>query len=182
MNEIGPGAMLRWIRRNRVAFTVLAGMTVIALFAVAQSGLAILAGARFASGFRQMATQNLPELNDAARLSELAQSLVVTAPNIAAATSQVQRQTITEQLSGRLDALGLAVERMERSGVADRRLAEARERLGVLAESLRGLDQVVAARLRADDDVRAILARLPSLASRIGRITDESLAPSPDRE
>src|SRR5437763_1692078 len=128
MSERSAGTMMEWILRNRVAFTVLAGISIIGLFAVAQSGIAIFVGARFASGFSQMATKNLPELINAAHLSELSQSLVSTAPNIAGAGSQLQRQTTIDQLNSQLASLALAAERIEQPDSADRRVAEVRNR------------------------------------------------------
>ena len=52
--------------------------------ALTQSGVAILAFARFGDAFKQVANTNLPNLLAASRLSELSQSLVARAPELAA--------------------------------------------------------------------------------------------------
>ena len=50
------------LRRNKVALTILIGLALIGLFAVTQSGVAILATARFGTSFNQIAETNLPAL------------------------------------------------------------------------------------------------------------------------
>src|SRR6476620_6351683 len=79
-------------RRNKVALTILMGLALIGIFAVTQSGIAILAIARFGASFNQIAQTNLPALIAASQLSELSQTLVATAPEIALADTQVRRQ------------------------------------------------------------------------------------------
>jgi hypothetical protein len=78
-------ATLAWLRGNGVALTVLAGLLLIGSLALTQSGVAILAFARLGAAFDQVANTNLPNLLAASRLSELSQSLVARAPELAAA-------------------------------------------------------------------------------------------------
>ena len=96
-------------RPNKVALTILAGLALIGLFAVTQSGVAILAIARFGATFNQIAETNLPALIAASQLSELNQTLVATAPEIALADTQVRRQAIADQLNGRVTRLARSV-------------------------------------------------------------------------
>ena len=98
----GTTATLAWLRSNGVALTVLAGLLLIGSLALTQSGVAILAFARFGAAFDQVANTNLPNLLAASRLSELSQSLVARAPELAAAGSQTQRQGIVDRLNDRL--------------------------------------------------------------------------------
>jgi hypothetical protein len=63
----------------------------IGLLALAQSGIAILAFARFGASFDQVADIDLPNLIAASRLAELSQSLVAQASELAAAGSQTRR-------------------------------------------------------------------------------------------
>ncbi len=169
-----PGSrhsILSWARRNRVAFTILAGLTVIAMFAVGQSAVAIFAGARFGSALHRIANNDLPDLIAATQLSELTQALVASAPNIAAAGSQVRRQATTDQLNAQLSSLAQAVDRMDRA-----RAADVRQELQTLAANVNGLDGIVARRLQAEDAYGAIVARLPGLAARVRDVADQALA------
>src|SRR5258707_6747806 len=90
---------MTWARRHRVALTVMMGLGLIGLFAVTQTGIAILAIARFDASFKQIADTNLPALISASRLSELSQTIVATAPEIALADTQMRRQAITDQVN-----------------------------------------------------------------------------------
>ena len=58
-----------WFRRNKVSLTVLVGLALIALLALTQSGVAILAILRFGTSFNEIADKNLPALIAASRLS-----------------------------------------------------------------------------------------------------------------
>jgi hypothetical protein len=100
-------------RPNKVALTILAGLALIGLFAVTQSGVAILAIARFGATFNQIAETNLPALIASSRMSELSQTLVAAAPEIALADTQLRRQTIEDQLNDRVAALVRTVARLD---------------------------------------------------------------------
>ena len=63
------GSRISWVRRNKVACTILTGLAVIGLFAITQSGIAILAVARFDASFNEIADKNLPNLIAAARFA-----------------------------------------------------------------------------------------------------------------
>src|SRR5215475_3363409 len=103
------GRLMRRLRRNKVALTILMGLALIGIFAVTQSGIAVLAIARFGASFNQIAQTNLPALIAASQLSELSQALVATAPEIALADTQVRRQAIVDQLNGRVAKLARSV-------------------------------------------------------------------------
>ena len=92
-----------------MALTILMGLALIGIFAVTQSGVAILAIARFGASFNQIAETNLPALIAASQLSELSQTLVATAPEIALADTQMRRQAIADQLNDRVTALARSV-------------------------------------------------------------------------
>src|SRR5258708_5441991 len=109
--SLSGGRPMIWFRRNRVALTILMGLALISLFAVTQSGVAILAIARFAVNFNQIAETNLPALIAASQLSELSQTLVATAPEIALADTQLRRQTIADQLNERVTAVAGNIQR-----------------------------------------------------------------------
>jgi signal transduction histidine kinase/DNA-binding NarL/FixJ family response regulator len=164
----------RWLHRNKVALTILAGLAFIALFAVIQSGLAILAIARFGASFNQIAETNLPALIAASQLSELSQTLVATAPEIAIADTQVRRQAVTDQLNVRLTALTRRVADLER--VAPDRVAEMQRHLGTLVTNLKGLDELVRERIDANNAFDAVMARLPSLAARVRKMSEDATA------
>ena len=155
-------------RPNKVALTILVGLALIGLFAVTQSGVAILAIARFGASFNQIAETNLPALIAASQLSELSQTLVATAPEIALADTQVRRQTIADQLNGRVTALARTVARLDRAAEDHEQASDMRAptRRAVVA-NLKGLDELVRERIDASNALEAVMARLPSLAARV---------------
>src|SRR5207253_3309132 len=97
---------MSWIRRNRVVFTVMAGLSLIGLLAIVQNGLALLAVTRFGAGFHQIAESDLPALISLSELSRLSQTLIATAPEIALADTHMRRQAATDGLHDCLTDLG----------------------------------------------------------------------------
>src|SRR4051812_18588020 len=168
-------AALAWVRGNGVALTVLAGLLLIGSLALTQSGLALLAFARFDAAFNQVANTNLPNLLAASRLSELSQSLVARAPELAAAGSQTQRQGIADRLDERLAALAQALDHIDRAAINPGQLQNVRSQRDALATNLRALDDFVRQRIDADNAVATVMARLPALAARVRKVTDEAL-------
>jgi len=170
------------LRRNKVALTILMGLALIGLFAVTQSGVAILAVARFGTSFRQIADTNLPALIAAAQLSELSQTLVATAPDIALADTQIRRQAMADQLNERLTALVHTVERLDPEAVEREQVSFMRRQLSTLIVNLKGLDELVRERIDANDALEAATARLPGLAARIRSVSAEPIIAEQDRE
>ena len=173
--------MMRF-RRNKVALTVLIGLALIGLFAATQSGVAILAIARFAASFNEIAETNLPALMAASQLSELSQALVATAPEIALADTQIRRQTMADQLNERLTALAGTVERLDPAAVNREQVSYMQRQLKTLVINLKGLDELVRERIDANSAVEAVMARLPSLAARVRNIANESIIGEQDRD
>jgi hypothetical protein len=170
------------LRRNKVVLTILIGLAVIGLFAVTQSGVAILAIARFGASFSQISDTNLPALIAASQLSELSQTLVATAPEIALADTQIRRQTIADQLNERVTALARTVERLDPAAVDREQVSYMQRQLNTLVINLRGLDELVRERIDANNALEAAMARLPSLATRVRNIASESMIGEQDRE
>jgi signal transduction histidine kinase len=170
------------LRRNKVALTILIGLALIGLFAVTQSGVAILAIARFGASFNQIAETNLPALIAASQLSELSQALVATAPEIALADTQIRRQTMADQLNERLTALAGTVERLDPAAVNREQVSYMQRQLNTLVINLKGLDELVRERIDANSALEAVMARLPSLAARVRNIANESIIGEQDRE
>src|SRR3954469_11127262 len=142
-------ATLTWVRGNGVALTVLAGLLLIGSLALTQSGLGVLGFARFDAAFNQGANPNLPNLLAASRLSELSQSLVARAPELAAAGSQTQRQGIADRLNERLGALAHGLDRINRTAIDPGQLQNVRSQRDALATNLRALDDFVRQRIEA---------------------------------
>ncbi|MGH7490062.1 MAG: hypothetical protein ACREMY_31315, partial [bacterium] len=170
------------LRRNKVALTILMGLALIGLFAVTQSGVAILAIARFGTSFNQIADTNLPALIAASQLSELSQTLVATAPEIALADTQIRRQTMADQLNERVMALARTVERLDPAAVDLEQVSYMQRQLNTLVINLRGLDELVRERIDANNALEAGMARLPSLAARIRNVANETMIGEQDRE
>jgi PAS domain S-box-containing protein len=175
-------ATLAWLRGNGVALTVLAGLLLIGSLALTQSGIAILAVARFGAAFNQVANTNLPNLLAASRLSELSQSLVARAPELAAAGSQTQRQGIVDRLNDRLAALARVLDRIDRTAIDPGQLQDVRSQRDALATNLRALDDFVRQRIDADSAFATVMARLPVLAARVRQVADEALIAGGDGE
>ena len=150
-------------RPNKVALTILAGLALIGLFAVTQSGVAILAIARFGATFNQIAETNLPALIASSRMSELSQTLVAAAPEIALADTQLRRQTIEDQLNDRVAALVRTVARLDGAAVDQEQVSEMRRQLDELFVNLKGLNELVRERIDATNALEAVMARLPRL-------------------
>ena len=175
-----PTPTLAWIRRNGVALTVLLGLVLIGLFAVTQSGVAIFAIARFSASFNQIANTNLPNLVAASQLSELSQSIVARAPEMAAARSQIQRQGITDRLNNRLATIGNILDHLDRAAIDPAQLQDVRSQLDALTTNLKALDAFARQRIDADDAFETVVARLPVLAARVRQVADEVLIPPED--
>ncbi|MBV8166857.1 MAG: hypothetical protein JO021_08690, partial [Alphaproteobacteria bacterium] len=152
--------------RQRVGFTVLAGLLLLGLFAVGQSGLAILGIVRFQSNFDEIAKDKLSSLVAASHLSELSQSIVASVPSFAAATTQITREAVADQLTQELADLQRSLRALE--GATDKaQVAAMRRVLSELVASLQGLDGLVRQRIDADLAYETVLTRLPPLVGRI---------------
>jgi signal transduction histidine kinase/DNA-binding response OmpR family regulator len=171
-----------WVRHNKVALTILLGLALIGLFAVAQSGLAMLAITQFGASFNQIAKSNLPALIAASKLSELSQALVATAPEIALADTHIRRQATTDQLNDRLTALANTVADLEVTAADHDRMADMQRQLDSLVVNLKGLHELVRERIDANSALESILARLPSLAAQLRKITNEAIMGGRDHE
>ncbi|RPI31877.1 MAG: hypothetical protein EHM67_17240, partial [Hyphomicrobiaceae bacterium] len=162
-------------RRNKVALTILMGLALIGIFAVTQSGVAIFAIARFGTSFNQIAQTNLPALIAASQLSELSQTLVATAPEIALADTQVRRQAIADQLNGRVTRLARSVADLDRAAEDHEQASTVQRELDAVVANLKGLDELVRQRIDASNALDAVMARLPSLAARVRKVADEAM-------
>jgi signal transduction histidine kinase/DNA-binding response OmpR family regulator len=166
---------MKWFRRSKVAFTILIGLVLIALFAVTQSGVAILAITRFGASFGQIAQTNLPALIAASQLSQQSQALVATAPEIALADTHIRRQAIADQLNDRLTALARSVADLNRAAADHSLVADMQRHLDTLVANLKGLDALVRERIEATNAVDAVMARLPNLAARMRKVSEAAI-------
>jgi signal transduction histidine kinase/DNA-binding response OmpR family regulator len=173
---------MNWSRRNKVALTILMGLALIGIFAVTQSGVAVLAIARFGASFNQIAQTNLPALIAASQLSELSQTLVATAPEIALADTQVRRQAIADQLNGRATRLARSVADLDRTTADYEQASNIQRELDTVVANLKGLDEFVRQRIDANNALDAVMARLPSLAARVRKVADEAIIGERDQQ
>jgi serine phosphatase RsbU (regulator of sigma subunit) len=171
-----PKLRLAWVRRNGVALSVLLGLVLIGMFAVTQSGVAIFAVSRFGASFNEIANADLPNLIAASQLSELSQSLVATAPELAGAGSQIRRQAIADELNERLAALTSAIDRINPRATNPDQLRAVRSELKGLATNLGGLSGFVRQRIDAGDAFETVMARLPDSAARVRKVADETMS------
>jgi signal transduction histidine kinase/DNA-binding response OmpR family regulator len=168
-------------RRNKVALTILMGLALIGILAITQSGVAVLAIARFGASFNQIAQTNLPALIAASQLSELSQTLVATAPEMALADTQVRRQAIADQLHGRVTRLARSVADLDRVTEDHEQASTIQRDLDAVVANLKGLDELVRQRIDANDALDAVMARLPSLAARVRKVADEAGERGPEQ-
>src|SRR3954468_15519254 len=154
----------------------------IGLFAVTQSGVAILAIVRFGASFNQISDTNLPALIAASQLSELSQTLVATAPEIALADTQIRRRTIVDQLNERVTAVAGTIERLDPAAVDREQASYMQRQLNTLVTNPRGLDELVRERIDTNDALEAAMARLPSLAVRVRKVASDSMIGEQDSE
>lgn len=173
---------MTWFRRNKVSLTILIGLALIALLALAQSGVAILAILRFGASFNEIADRNLPALIAASQLSELSHTLVATAPEIALASTQVRRQAVTAQLNDREATLARSVARVGETGGDRAQVANLQRELNIVVTNLKGLDEFVRQRIDANNALESIASRLPGLAGRVRRLADAAIIGEPDGE
>jgi signal transduction histidine kinase/DNA-binding response OmpR family regulator len=173
---------MNWSRRNKVALTILMGLTLIGIFAVTQSGVAVLSIARFGASFNQIAQTNLPALIAASQLSELSQTLVATAPEIALADTHVRRQAIADQLNSRATRLARSVADLDRAAADHEQASNIQRELDAVVANLKGLDEFVRQRIDANNALDAVMARLPSLAARVRKVADEAMIGERDPE
>ena len=159
-----------WFRRNRVALTILTGLALIALVAIGQSAVVFFAIARFGTSFNEIANTNLPALIAASQLSQLSQTLVATAPEIALANTQLRRQAIIDQLNERAAALAGLVSRVGQTGTDHAQVADLQRELNVVVTNLKGLDEFVRRRIDASNALEAIVIRLPNFADAYERL------------
>ena len=155
-----------WFRQNRVALTILIGLALIALVAIGQSAVAFFAIARFGTSFNEIAETNLPALI-ASQLSQLSQTLVATAPEIALANTQLRRQASIDQLNERAAALAGLVSRLGQTGTDHAQVADLQRELNVVVTNLKGLDEFVRRRIDASNALEAIVIRLPNFAGSV---------------
>src|SRR5438132_6474059 len=158
--------MIRF-RRHRVALTVTLGLGLVGLFAVTQTGIALLAITRFDASFKQIADTNLPALISASRLSELSQTIVAMAPEIALSDTQMRRQALADQVNEQAASLARIADHIEQATADREQVAEMRRRLATLTANLKGLDELVRRRIAADEAFVTVVARLPALSARV---------------
>ena len=169
-------------RRHRVALTVMLGLGLVGLFAVTQTGIALLAISRFDASFKQIADTNLPALISASRLSELSQTIVATAPEIALADTQMRRQAIADQVNEQAASLARIADHIEQATADREQVAEMRRRLATLTANLKGLDELVGRRIAADEAFATVVARLPTLAARVRGVADLAIVAAEGHE
>jgi signal transduction histidine kinase/DNA-binding response OmpR family regulator len=173
---------MAWFRRNKVSLTILLGLALIALLALTQSGVAILAILRFGASFNEIADRNLPALIAASQLSELSHTLVATAPEIALASTQVRRQVVTDQLNDRTAAVARTVARVGETGGNPAQVADLKRESDIVVTNLKGLDEFVRQRIDANNALEGIVSRLPDLAGRVRKLADAATIGEQDGE
>ena len=114
----------------------------------------------------------MPALITASHLSELSQTIVATAPEIALADTQMRRQALADEVNEHAASLAHTGDQIEQV-IADRQQVEnMRRRLATLTANLKGLDELVRRRIDADEAFGTVVSRLPALAARVRGVAE----------
>ena len=165
-----PGAGDRWRgvvwpARSKIAVRLTAAIGALGLLVCVSLIYIIAAFSSVERGYAQLAGKTVPQITDAARIAQISQAILPTAPTLAAAESNHVRRNVGNQLLDRLRELDRYLDALvacpdARSESCRRVFARIGEQRTALVENLAVLDRtvgdVLAARAVVDDSVRRI--------------------------
>ncbi|MDF1731237.1 MAG: ATP-binding protein [Minwuia sp.] len=163
--------MTRLDRKVSVSTKFSAALVLTLMVMVGAGGVAIYSLTRLADGYDSVATRTIPKLTSASRLDRISSSIGATASRLVASKSDYVRMTISNRLDDNIKALDEALETFDfapRTGeIGDRDLVrQVSENRDSMRENLAELSQIVARRIRAEEQIERIL-------DQADRLTDE---------
>ncbi len=135
-------------------------------------GVAFYSLTRLADGYDSVATRTIPKLTSAARLDRLSSSIGATASRLVASKSDYVRMTIANRLDDNISALDEALETFKfdpsAGEIGDRGLVlQVSENRDSMRKNLAELSQIVARRIRAEEQIERILDQADHLSDEI---------------
>ena len=182
-----------WSVRSKIAVRLIAAIGTLGLLVCGSLAYSVVAFSTVERRYDQLADETVPQLTDSARIAQISQAIMSTAPTLAAADSDHVRQAIRNELNDRLNDLdhqlvGLSACPRPRAE-CERILDRIRAHRGDLVENLAVLDQAVGAILSARAAVEASVRRGEAAVEEAtelraiidARIADDPAAVSADR-
>ncbi len=173
--------MTRLDRKVSVSTKFSAALVLTLMVMVGAGGVAFYSMARLADGYDSVATRTIPKLTSASRLDRISSSIGATASRLVASKSDYVRMTIANRLDDNIKALDEALETFDFEPLAgelgDRDLVlQVSENRDRMRENLAELSQIVAKRIRAEEQIERILDQADHLSDEIA----QRLSPSGD--
>lgn len=141
---------------QRVSFRVLAALLVIVIFFWVSNGAALVAILRFQARFAEIAGVKLSGLIAASNFAKSSERIAANAPSLAAATTQMMRETVVDQIEDQVALLNSSLEQVRNAGAASDRFSSLQDAKENMVRLLRILDR----RVRQQIDIDARLTKL----------------------
>ncbi len=174
-DDAGTGASERrggvlWSVRSKIAVRLIAAIGTVGVLVCGALIYSLSAFDAVRHGYNQLADQTVPQITDAARIAQISQAIMSTAPTLANADTDYKRQTLRNQFRDHLRDLDRYLSAMIACpDTAEPDCNEALERIGAeraaLIDNLEMLDQAVAALLAARVAVDASIDRAEAASS-----------------
>ena len=179
--------MTRLDRKVSVSTKFSAALVLTLMVMVGAIGVAFYSLTRLADGYDSVATRTIPKLSSAARLDRISSSIGATASRLVASKSDYVRMTIANRLDDNIKALDEALETFDfeplAGDVGDRGLVlQVSENRDSMRENLSQLSQIVARRIRAEEQVERILNQADRLSDEITERLSQSNDPAFGKE
>jgi signal transduction histidine kinase len=155
---------------QKVSFRVLAAIIVIMAFFLVSSGGALIAIVRFNATFAEIAGSKLSDLIAASHLVRSSKGIAENAPNLAVATTQMMRETASDQIDDQVALLSESLQRVKGTGAETDRFSRLQNAKDDLVELLKSLNDLVRQQIDLDEQFVALLDQLRDEASRIGNV------------
>ena len=153
--------------QSGVAFRLLAGLTIMAVLAIAASLIGHYAVDGYKEPFRLTATVDLPNLVATSRLAQDAVSLTANAPTLVLAKSQTARHIALAHLEAQIGTIRSLVNRFAGADIAADTIASIVSQSELLIDNLKLLDYRVDQRLELDHTLAGTLDKARALQQAI---------------
>ena len=152
-----------WSARSKIAVRLIAAIGTLGLLVCGSLAYSVLAFSAVERGYDQLADETVPQLTDSARIAQISQAIMSTAPTLATADADHVRQAIRNELNDRLNdldrQLGGLIACPRPREECDRIFDRIRAQRGALVDNLAVLDQSVGVILTARAEVEASVQR-----------------------
>ena len=175
-----------WSARSKIAVRLIAAIGTLGLLVCGSLAYSVVAFSTVERRYDQLADETVPQLTDSARIAQISQAIMSTAPTLATADSDHVRQAIRNELNDRLNDLdrqldGLSACPRPREE-CERIFVRIRAHRSALVDNLAVLDQAIGAILTARAAVEASVRRGEAAveeATELREIIDARIADDP---